>query len=35
MYPVSDAFLQAVQGNHPEVLLDGEDHHGRRCGVSL
>ena len=35
MYPVSEAFLQAVQGTYPEILLDGEDHHGRRRGVSL
>ena len=35
MYPVSEAFLQAVAGEHPEILLDGEDHHSRRRGVPL
>ena len=37
MYPVSEAFLVPAGGarEHPEILLDGEDYHSRRRGVSL
>ena len=38
MYPVSEAFLQAVPGGageHPEVLLDGEDNNCGRSRVSF
>lgn len=35
MYPVSEAFLQAVQGNTREVLLDRKDHNCCRSRVSV